>query len=280
MQRRRGFTMTELLVVIFIIVVLVGLVSPMVARAWKQGQRTRTAADLQAIAAALEAYRQDHGDYPLVTPPARPVPYQDFNGARTLCRTLVAPLPAKGDGSTYDGDGQEGPGFRTRVNTATGEPQGRVYGPYIQPDQFKLANPSRGPRPDDPPGYYCLFDRHNRPILYYRALGKPNIRVRGGFVGRNPPDKALYNIFDNLDINDANRGARMSLEQFGALLGDSNANGMIDPDENPAHEGPYLLWSAGPDEVFSIDAAVALSRDPAKIRKAVDRCDDVTNFRP
>jgi prepilin-type N-terminal cleavage/methylation domain-containing protein len=268
-MRRRGFTMTELLVVIAIIVVLLGLVSPMVARAWKTGQRTRTAADLQAIAAALEAYRQDHGDYPEIGIPPRPVPYQDFNGARWLCQALVAPRPAAPT-STADGDGADGPGFRTRGMS------GKVWGPYIRPEQFKLGNPSRGPSADDPTGYLTLFDKNNKPILYYRAVGKPNIRMNRGYVGTNPPNKAMWNTYDNMDSS--NRGG-MRFDQLAMMLGDTNTNGGIDPGETPAHEGPYLLWSAGPDEVFGPDASLGSSTDPAKVRKAVERSDDITNFK-
>ena len=269
-MRRRGFTMTELLVVIAIIVVLIGLVSPMAARAWKQGQRTRTAADLQAIASALEAYRQDHGDYPEIGMPPRPVPYQDFNGARWLCQALVAPRRAAPT-STADGDGADGPGFRTRGMS------GKVWGPYLRPEQFKLGNPSRGPAATDNEAYLTLFDKNNKPILYYRAVGKPNIRLPRGYVGTNPPDKAMYNTWDNMDS--ANRGG-LRFDQLAMMLGDTNVNGGIDPGETPAHEGSYLLWSAGPDEVFGPDASLPPgSRDPAAIKKAVQRSDDITNFR-
>ena len=269
-MRRRGFTMTELLVVIAIIVVLLGIVSPMVARAWKSGQRTRAAADLQAIAAALEAYKHDHGDYPQIGIPPRPVPYQDCNGARWLCQALVAPRPAAGT-STADGDGADGPGFRTRGMS------GKVWGPYLPPEKFKLGNPSRGPAADEPTGYVTLFDKQNRPILYYRAQGKPNIHLPRGYVGTNPPDKAMFNTYDNMD--NSNRGA-MRFEQLAMMLGDINTNGAIDAGETAAYEGPYLLWSAGPDEVYGPDAPIlAGSTDPAKIRKAVDKSDDITNFR-
>ena len=83
--KRRGFTLTEMLVVIGIIVLVLSIATPMIARAWRQGDRTRMAADLQAIATALEAYRQDHGSYPVIGPPPTGID-TNFDGARMLCR--------------------------------------------------------------------------------------------------------------------------------------------------------------------------------------------------
>src|SRR3954471_13378632 len=65
----RAFTLVEMLVVIWIILVVIGLAAPMIMRAWRSGDRAATYNDLQVIAAGLEAYRTDHGEYPRVTPP-------------------------------------------------------------------------------------------------------------------------------------------------------------------------------------------------------------------
>src|SRR5438045_609121 len=63
----RGFTLIELLVVISIIIVLAGILLPAITKAWKKAARTAMANDLQAVASALEAYKQDFGDYPRVS---------------------------------------------------------------------------------------------------------------------------------------------------------------------------------------------------------------------
>src|SRR4051812_13143714 len=87
---RRGFTLVEMLVVIGIILLVIGLATPAIMRAWRIGDRTATFNDLQVIAAGLEAYRTDHGDYPRVSLPWAGAP-KDYNGARMLCRALVGP---------------------------------------------------------------------------------------------------------------------------------------------------------------------------------------------
>lgn len=267
-RRARGFTLTELIVVIGIIVLVLSIATPMIARAWRQGDRVRTAADLQAIATALEAYRQDHGDYPEVAPPPTPG-VTGFDGARTLCRALIGQL---------DTDGIAGPGFRKRQSPGSdGRPGtaddvygGRNYGPYLAADKFRLDDPL--PKPGEPStnlAGYAMLDRYNRPILYYRAVGRPNIRLARGFFGV-AADKSLYNADDNLAIK------RVDLAP---VLGDINANGMIDGNESPAHEGPYILWSAGPDETFGAQASAAPPVTGPVDAKDVAKCDDITNFR-
>jgi prepilin-type N-terminal cleavage/methylation domain-containing protein len=196
--RTRGFTLTEMLVVIGIIVLVLGITTPMVTRAWRAGDRARTLADLAAIASALEAYRLDHADYPPIVAPPTGIDVE-YNGARMLYRALIGPGPETHPDPTFipDGKGADsvkpdprilGPGFRTRkapgpdgrMGTPDDIPQGRVYGPYLQPEQFKFGDPSG--RGGLEPGHHALFDRYNKPILYYRAVGKPNIRLDKGYV--------------------------------------------------------------------------------------------------
>ena len=66
----RGFTLTEIVVVVGILLILAGILLPMGMKAYSNAGRARDAADLQAIAVALDAYKADMGDYPRL-PPAR-----------------------------------------------------------------------------------------------------------------------------------------------------------------------------------------------------------------
>ena len=285
---RRAFTLVELLVVIGIIVLLVGLATPMITRAWKAGDRAATFADLQAIATALEAYRQDHGDYPRVrqetgisNSATRPNPP---TGAQILCQALIGPAPATEPGAPANQraiqDGVEGPGFRVRA-------QGRVFGPYLPASKFKIGDPANlnTPLSTPAPGRWLLatiLDRYNKPILYFPASpAKPNIRVAGSpppFVGQS--ELSMYDQSDNFITGsftpfDTNGGNAM--RKMRQMLGDINNNGYLDNGESEAYTGPFILWSSGPDETFG--PAPGPTGTPAEIRKAVDKSDDITNFR-
>lgn len=310
---RCGFTLVEMLVIIGIIVLILGLAAPMITRAWRAGDRAATYADLQAIATALEAYRQDHGEYPQVRydPSIPPTPITNDRpnpptGAQVLCQALIAPAPATNSGAAGRKvqDGADGPGFRTRGT------QGRVYGPYLQPGKFKVADPAN---PNAPPApnkelVLTIMDRSNsRPILYFpAAAGKPNIRVNTGgvpgFVHSDPTptgvlsELSLYDADDNLDYfkrppNDNN--ATTALTRIRLMLGDlppnqtppaepskwSGApNGMIDGAESAATTSPFILWAAGPDDQFGPNATTAPESGTLNQADAAV-CDDVTNFR-
>ncbi len=64
-RRQSAFTLIELLVVIAIIGVLTSLVLSAAGFVQKKGARSRAEAEIAAIAAALESYKADNGDYPL-----------------------------------------------------------------------------------------------------------------------------------------------------------------------------------------------------------------------
>src|SRR5687768_3834571 len=90
--RPTGFTLIEMLVIVGILVALAGILLPSVMRAYNSSARAAQAADLQAIATALEAYKQDHRDYPRVLgAPTNPDDYKGYKGAAVLCQALIGP---------------------------------------------------------------------------------------------------------------------------------------------------------------------------------------------
>jgi len=61
---RRGFTLIEIMVVVFILGLLVTLVAPKILGLTDDAKRTKAAADLRAIEQALHLYKLDNGNYP------------------------------------------------------------------------------------------------------------------------------------------------------------------------------------------------------------------------
>jgi prepilin-type N-terminal cleavage/methylation domain-containing protein len=131
MNNRKAFTLIELLVVIGIIVVLITILVPIIAHTRTLANITAQKADFQTITTALEAYRQDFGDYPRNT--YLPTWNYDVGGSPnyeapayfTLATALVGPGPATTQSpdttsnTTEEGDGADGPGFRTQYTTET-----------------------------------------------------------------------------------------------------------------------------------------------------------------
>lgn len=123
-RRRGGFTLIEILVVIGIILILTGILVPMVTRSFKTAGKIRVQADMEAITTALEAYKQDHGDYPRI-PEGDPYntglirPFKD-TGAATLCKALIGPY---GDGLTSANatDNSDPPAYNTNIDYSPGE---------------------------------------------------------------------------------------------------------------------------------------------------------------
>ena len=61
---QRGFTLIEIMVVVFILGLLVTLVAPKIIGRSDEARRTKAAADIKAIEQALHLYKLDNGAYP------------------------------------------------------------------------------------------------------------------------------------------------------------------------------------------------------------------------
>jgi prepilin-type N-terminal cleavage/methylation domain-containing protein len=202
-RRDRAFSIAELLVVIGIIGVLAALLLPAVGRARRAAARVAQGNDLQTIAVALEAYKQDFGDYPRVRREAAPAMLQvDYSvarsspdqlwrpnpqtGAELLCLALMGQaeqtdLVAAPMGYRARQDGANGLGFRARRQMAPGPDgvlgnaddivQGKTYPPYLSADQFKIGARETDEVKTDPDLvlHFNLLDRNNMPILYFPA---------------------------------------------------------------------------------------------------------------
>jgi prepilin-type N-terminal cleavage/methylation domain-containing protein len=305
--RRRGFTLIELLVVIGIIVLLAGILIPVVTNSIKKGRATAMAATLQSLTAGLNAYKDDFGDYPRVNDvpdlaPLNPSDARVLDGARTLCRALIAPGAAGAATAPppplLNGeDGFDGPGFRVRrIVSSTNALQGKSYGPYVQVDKFKVQDLENPATPS--PARMVITDGYDKPILYMPAARvKPNISAYI-MPGSVPPfcsadDRSLWDLDDvqwtgttapytshfrqGTETDNVNADIRLK-----TMLGDANLttptamtnqDGLIQADETPVKDIPFALWSAGDDGLFG---PIMSGAKPTK--DEVTRCDDVTNF--
>jgi type II secretory pathway pseudopilin PulG len=278
--RHRGFTLVEMLVVIGIIILLIGILLPAINIAYTHAVRNRMALDIQSISTALEAYKGDARSYPQLD-------YSDTNGIMKaaypasvlLCRCLIGPGSAAEDGTA-------GPGF-TQV------PNGQVYGPYLEVGKFKLVyDPVLG---TSTPNNNYIADRYNHPILYFRANLSADPTTNKGYVNyvnNTTGPYPMYNLWD--DAGSAANPALVwtidgatttkALERMCMMLGDVNNNQIIDGSEQAFTKTPYLLWSAGPDEVFGIDLSGTGNNNsqPASLPTLASRVpavDDATNFK-
>ncbi len=312
-SHRRAFTLVELLVVIGVIALLAGILLPMVLRSSRQAARMRVQGDMQAISAALEAYKQEFFDYPRLPVDANGVSIPD-TGAATLGKALIGTYgtgatandpPTYVAGTTYKpGDcvNVGGSSFFVALVESTGAPttdltkwaafnprdgadgpgfrlrgnQGKVFGPYLQPGKVAFNGTD-------------VLDHYGNPILYFPARpGKVNVAVSATpqpYVDR--ADSSLYDANHNIAVfrRPGESDTNNALSRIRIMLGDATMNGYIDSSfgAETASQQPFLLWSAGPDGVFgpagyelpaSMNAASAAAN-----RKAVESCDDVGNFR-
>jgi prepilin-type N-terminal cleavage/methylation domain-containing protein len=143
MNNRRAFTLIEVLTVVTIIAVLLGILLPSVAMVRAKAKETAEKAQLNAISMALEAFKQDYGDYP---PSA--VSYQtssstspNYCGAQELAEALLGwDLMGFNPSSVWRADGTDGSG-NPIYTPATANLQARK-GPYLElatANVFKLS---------------------------------------------------------------------------------------------------------------------------------------------
>jgi prepilin-type N-terminal cleavage/methylation domain-containing protein len=218
--RAGGFTLVEMLVVIGIIVVLAGLLLPALFSSYKQAGRVRTASDLNAISSALEAYKQQFGDYPRIIYTSSAPYYGIGSGASVLGKALLGlgdantatfsatasytrgQIVVNSGGTQEYGATADVPAGNTPPNASYWSPvamdtardgadgpgfrtrtggYGQIYGPFLQPDKFRTKG-------------LAIVDYWGNPILYYAANPvHPPINVEG----KNSPYSNSYGSGDS-----------------------------------------------------------------------------------
>ncbi len=125
MRRRAGYTLLEIMVVVFILGLLATIVAPRILGRTDDARRTKALADMKGVEQALNLYRLDTGGYPtteqgleaLVHKPARPPVPRTWNPSGYLEHVPLDPWGNPyiyiSDGSrftlrSYGADGTEG----------------------------------------------------------------------------------------------------------------------------------------------------------------------------
>jgi prepilin-type N-terminal cleavage/methylation domain-containing protein len=109
-----GFTLVELLVVISIVGLLAGVMSVAIPRAMEAGKKAKVKGELTAIVAAVKAYKQEYGQWPVAKSQMDSVAdeYNSWYGPPTteseskdLMRILSGDMTVQKDGQTMNPKG-------------------------------------------------------------------------------------------------------------------------------------------------------------------------------
>ena len=156
-RRRSGFTLMELMVVMFIIGLLATIAIPTVSEYLRVAKHGASLTVLGQIQGACDMYEADFGEFP---PSALDGVYADWQGGELLALFLTGygpdlPLP-DGDGIPGDDmvtdDGHQGFGFRV-------ERRGRIFPPYNGTEKKDMGRANGRP---------YFVDAWGNPICYYR----------------------------------------------------------------------------------------------------------------
>ena len=201
-QKRKAFTIVELLVVVAIIALLVGIMVPAVRGALDRAKDLAVKTQLASISTGLELFKSDYDEYPDSSDLVRP-------GAQVLCDSLL------------------GPELRGTIDPHTGQQRN----PYVKQEGIEFM-----PWPTVSPTSYVMKGKWGHAILYYRATpgamlatyaidqiydADDNASSIPDFSDRNDDPLAdgtdFYNCITNMQIGnpaDLNAAAPFNAESF------------------------------------------------------------------
>jgi len=261
-RKKTGLTIIELLIVLGIIALLVGLLLPSLSAVKKMAKETKQKAQFATIGLALEAFKNDYGDYP--PSDLRSV----YCGSQALAEALLGwDLLGFHPNSAWRADGldeQRGPGTydpaQTRDINGDGVPDtfDERKGPYLElanVGAFRLLD-LFGTSALLVPDTYVICDvfgakkismangkivRAGAPILYYRA------DTSGKMI------RTIYDAEDNLPLIFTKQVADFPRDhplRRAGIFYDYIKNPKITARDWPYRPDSYILISAGADGLY------------------------------
>jgi prepilin-type N-terminal cleavage/methylation domain-containing protein len=227
MNNRKAFTIVEMLIVVTIIALLLGILLPSIAMVRTKTREAAQKAQFDAIEMALEAFKQDYGDYPPSSwtwiPSPTSTPGTSYCGSQKLSEALLGwDLMGFHPQSAWRADGYDSTGGKF-----TYDPQridgirtlSERKGPYLElakASVFKL-----GDLYNTTNATYVLCDVYRvrkltdpntgkiitagSPILYYKAnTANKTIDPIYSLPANNYTDR-IYNYYDNSPITSSNK---------------------------------------------------------------------------
>jgi len=276
-RKKSGVTLIEMLTVIGIIAILLGLILPSLSMVRKIAKETKQKAQLTTIGLALEAFKNDYGDYPpsigwdYTTSPSGPL---DYCGAQKLAEALLG-FDLMGfhpdsqfisSGANYSSDEtnlreRRGPylelattnAFRLGDNSSRSDPYGLFANTGgLHPDRFVICDVFSTKKITLANGETV---KAGAPILYYRAnTSSKSLAETSEFAG-----DGIYDYRDNaflVGLGKIGSGDMHELVNASVFYGDPTAVppviGYIQDPKVTATDWPYrpdsyILISAGAD---------------------------------
>jgi prepilin-type N-terminal cleavage/methylation domain-containing protein len=316
---RRGFTLTELLVVITIIAVLAALASVAVVRALDTAKQTRQKTEVDGLDAAFKAYKEKYGSYP-------PCDLSNINAVRAhVARAfprynisnLANDLKLAVDNSVFRPDqalvfwlSGFSPDITNPFVTPTGAQiiNGAVPNPttivqrtaFFEFDKARLSQITSVPTP--PAGTATGFsyfpqgiktDVNGAPYLYWSAgpntttvsgMKTTTINTFGQVVVDTMPTPPTATVTPNLFNASANRHFTANASTASPYWYDSGNTTVTDPNETWSNADSFQIIAPGGDGKYGNDTGTLVRLYPTGTNYdlSADLADDdnVTNFCP